>query len=103
MLSPIICFNRVIGLIASYQVFTDVFVMTQGGPGNATLMLVLYIYQNAFSYFRMGYAALLSWVLFLITLALTLGQFALSRRWVYYEGESRLTRALPWAPVPGYA
>ena len=89
MLSPIIFFNLVMGLITSYQVFTDVYVMTQGGPGNATLMLVLYIYQNAFSYFRMGYAALLSWVLFLITLALTLGQFALSRRWVYYEGESR--------------
>jgi len=64
-------------------------VMTQGGPGNATLMLVLYIYQNGFTYFRMGYAALLSWVLFLITLVLTLGQFFLSRRWVYYEGESR--------------
>jgi multiple sugar transport system permease protein len=89
MLSPIIFFNLVIGLIGSYQVFTDVFVMTQGGPGNATLMLVLYIYQNGFSYFRMGYAALLSWVLFLITLALTIGQFALSRRWVYYEGEAQ--------------
>ncbi len=89
MLSPIIFFNLIIGLIGSYQVFTDVFVMTQGGPGNATLMLVLYIYQNGFTYFRMGYAALLSWVLFLITLVLTLGQFFLSRRWVYYEGESR--------------
>jgi multiple sugar transport system permease protein len=89
MLSPIIFFNLVIGLIGSYQVFTDVFVMTQGGPGNATLMLVLYIYQNGFSYFRMGYAALLSWVLFLITLVLTIGQFALSRRWVYYEGEAQ--------------
>jgi multiple sugar transport system permease protein len=89
MLSPIIFFNLVIGLIASYQVFTDVYVMTQGGPGNATLMLVLYIYQNGFTYFRMGYAALLSWVLFLITLLFTLGQFALSRRWVYYEGEAR--------------
>lgn len=89
MLSPIIFFNLVIGMIASYQVFTDVYVMTQGGPGNATLMLVYYIYQNGFTYFRMGYAALLSWVLFLITLMLTLGQFALSRRWVYYEGTAR--------------
>ncbi len=89
MLSPIIFFNTVLGVIASYQVFTDVFVMTQGGPGNASLMLVLYIYQNGFMYFRMGYAALLSWVLFLITLVLTLGQFALQRRWVYYEGEAK--------------
>ncbi len=89
MLSPIIFFNLVLGIIASYQVFTDVFVMTQGGPGNSSLMLVLYIYQNAFSYFRMGYAALLSWVLFAITLVMTLGQFALQRRWVYYEGEAK--------------
>lgn len=89
MLSPVIFFNVVLGVIASYQVFTDVYVMTQGGPGNASLMLVLYIYQNAFTYFRMGYAALLSWVLFLIALALTLLQFGLSRHWVYYEGEER--------------
>lgn len=89
LLSPIIFFNMVLGIIASYQVFVDVLVMTQGGPGNASLMLVLYIYQNAFSYFRMGYAALLSWVLFAITLVLTLGQFALQHRWVYYEGEAK--------------
>jgi multiple sugar transport system permease protein len=87
MLSPIIFFNVIIATIASYQVFTDVYVMTQGGPGNATLMLVLYIYQNGFQYFRMGYAALLSWVLFLIVLILTLVQFAFARRWVYYEAE----------------
>jgi multiple sugar transport system permease protein len=86
MLSPIIFFNLIISLITSYQVFTDVYVMTQGGPGNGTLMLVLYIYQNGFTYFRMGYAAMLSWALFLITLILTLIQFALARRWVYYDG-----------------
>jgi multiple sugar transport system permease protein len=89
MLSPIIFFNTVIGLIASFQVFTDIYVMTQGGPGNATMMLVYYIYENGFSYFRMGYAATLSWVLFLITLIFTLVEFALATRWVYYEGELR--------------
>ena len=65
MLSPVIFFNLVMGIIGSFQVFTNVFVMTNGGPGNASLMLVLYIYRNAFQNFRMGYASMLSWVLFL--------------------------------------
>jgi len=62
--------------------------MTNGGPGNASLMLVLYIYRNAFQNFDMGYAALLAWVLFCLVLILTLLQFVGSRRWVFYEGQS---------------
>jgi multiple sugar transport system permease protein len=89
MLSPTIFFNLIIGIIGSFQVFTNVFIMTNGGPGSASLMLVLYIYRNAFQNFRMGYASLLAWVLFLIVLLMTLVQFRISRTWVYYEGETR--------------
>ena len=89
MLSPVIFFNLVMGIIGSFQVFTNVFIMTNGGPGNASLMLVLYIYRNAFQNFKMGYASLLSWVLFGIVLVLTVVQFRTSRMWVYYEGETQ--------------
>ena len=89
MLSPTIFFNLIIGIIASFQVFTNVFVMTNGGPGDASLMFVLYIYRNAFQNFKMGYASLLAWLLFCIVLIITVIQFRVSRSWVYYEGEVR--------------
>ena len=76
----------IIGIIASFQVFTTVFIMTDGGPQNATLFMVLYIYRNAFELFRMGYAASLAWILFLIIMAFTAIQFFFANRWVYYEG-----------------
>jgi multiple sugar transport system permease protein len=85
MLSPTIFFNLIIGLIGSFQVFTSVYVMTSGGPGTASLMLVLYVYRHAFQNFKMGYASALAWLLFGIVLVLTVVQFRLSRRWVYYE------------------
>jgi multiple sugar transport system permease protein len=87
MISPTIMFNLVIGLIGAFQVFTSVFILTEGGPGNASLMLNLYIYRNAFQNFRMGYASTLAWVLFIIVMILTMIQLRLSRRWVYYESE----------------
>ena len=87
MLSPTIFFNLIIGLIGSFQVFTSVYVMTSGGPGTASLMLVLYVYRHAFQNFKMGYASALAWLLFGIVLVLTVVQFRLSRRWVYYEAE----------------
>lgn len=87
MLSPSIFFNLTMGIIGSFQVFTNVFIMTSGGPGNASLMLVLHIYRNAFVNYRMGYASLLAWILFLIVLAVTALQLRASRSWVYYEGE----------------
>ena len=87
MLSPIIFFNLIIGIIASFQAyFTLVFVTTQGGPANSTMILILYIYFKAFRDFDMSYAAALAWVLFLIVLALTAVNFALARWWVHYEG-----------------
>ena len=87
MLSPTIFFNLTMGIIGSFQVFTNVFMMTAGGPGNSSLMLVLYIYRNAFQNFKMGYASLLAWVLFCIVMVITVIQFYIARGWVYYEGE----------------
>ena len=89
MLTPTIFFTMIMGIIGSFQVFTGAFVMTQGGPNNATLFYVLHLYRNAFQYLRMGYASSMAWVLFVIVAALTYVQFASSGRWVYYEGELR--------------
>jgi multiple sugar transport system permease protein len=87
MMSPIIFFNLIVGFIASLQAFVQIFVMTNGGPANATLVIGLYLYRNAFEFFKMGYASAISWVLFIIIIAITVAQFALARRWVYYEGD----------------
>jgi multiple sugar transport system permease protein len=89
MLSPIIFFNLVIGIIGSFQVFTSAFIMTGGGPQDATLFTVLYLYRNGFEYFRMGYASTIAWLLFWIIVFFTIIQFVLARRWVYYEGRGR--------------
>jgi multiple sugar transport system permease protein len=86
MLSPTIFFNLIIGTIGALQVFVPPYVMTNGGPGNSSLMGVLYIYQEGFQNFDMGYASLLSWILFTVILILTFIQFRLAKRWVYYEG-----------------
>lgn len=85
MLTPTILYNLVIGVINTFQVFTFAFVMTRGGPLNSTLFYVYYIYRRAFENFEMGYAAALATILFALILALTVGIFAWSRRWVYYE------------------
>lgn len=90
MLSPTIFFNLVIGIIGSFQVFTTAYIATQGGPQNATLFYVLYLWRNGFDYFKMGYASALAWVLLIIILLLTLLQFRLARRLVYYESEEAL-------------
>ena len=66
--------------------------MTRGGPGTATLLYSLYLYENAFEFLKMGYASALAWVLFVVILLLTIAQFGLSRRWVYYEGDLRQVR-----------
>jgi multiple sugar transport system permease protein len=87
MLSPVLFFNLIIGIIASFQVFTNAFVMTNGGPQNATLFVVLYIYLNGFRFFQMGYAATLAWLLFWIIMLFTFLQFIVANRWVYYEGK----------------
>ena len=89
MLTPMIFFNMVLGIIGSFQVFTAAYIMTAGGPANATLFYVLYLFRQAFEEFRMGYASAMAWVLFLILLAFTGIQFSQAKKWVYYEGELR--------------
>ncbi|HWD39164.1 MAG TPA: sugar ABC transporter permease [Fimbriimonas sp.] len=89
MLSPVTFFNLTLGVIGSFQYFTQAFVMTNGGPNNASLFYALSIFRNAFEYFKFGKASALAWILFAIVLAITLAQFGASRRWVYYEGETR--------------
>jgi multiple sugar transport system permease protein len=84
MLSPTTFFVIVVSIIGSFQVFDLVFMMTQGGPGRATLVLVYYIYQHAFRWFGMGYAASIAFVLFIVIFILTLIQLRLSGRWVHY-------------------
>ena len=86
MLSPLIFFNLVMGIIGSFQVFTQAFVMTGAGPDNATLFYVLNLYYQAFEFHNMGYASAMAWVLFLILLGLTAIVFRASRKLVYYEG-----------------
>jgi multiple sugar transport system permease protein len=87
ILSPVLFFNLVIGIIGSFQVFTNAFVMTNGGPQNATLFMVLFIYLNGFRWFKMGYASTLAWMLLWIIMFFTFLQFKFSGRWVYYEGK----------------
>jgi multiple sugar transport system permease protein len=85
-LSPVILFNVILAIIASFQFFTQAFIITNGGPMNATLFYSLYLYQNAFSYLHMGYASGLAWILLIIALALTVLILRSSARWVYYAG-----------------
>jgi len=85
MLSPTIFFVTVLSIISSFQVFDQTYVMTQGGPVNATTTIVFYIFRQAFQWFHMGYAAALGYVLFAVILAFTLLQFRLQRTWVHYE------------------
>ncbi len=89
MLSPSIFFVTIMQVISSFQVFTQAYVMTRGGPANSTLFMVLYLYQNGFEFFRMGYASSLAWALFMFVLVLTILQFRGSKYWVFYEGELR--------------
>jgi multiple sugar transport system permease protein len=85
LMTPTIFFNLLMGIIGSFQVFTAAFIMTEGGPLKSTLFYMLHLYNNAFRYFKMGYASAMAVVLFFIILALTLIVNRTSDRWVYYE------------------
>lgn len=89
MISPVIFFNMIMGLIGSLQTFGQVYVMTSGlgGPDNGSMMIVLHLYNHAFKYFRMGYASGIAWILFAMIMVLTLLVFRSSSMWVYYESE----------------
>jgi len=85
LLSPVTFFVLIISFIGGFQAFAQVYLMTKGGPADATNVLIYYIYQNAFQWFRMGYAGALSWVLFMIILAVTIFQWRMQARWVHYD------------------
>jgi len=84
LLSPTTFFVLVITLINAFQVFEQTYVLTKGGPANSTVTLSYYVYQNAFQFFHMGMAAAVSYVLFALLFGVTLLQFRLQRRWVFY-------------------
>jgi multiple sugar transport system permease protein len=84
LLTPTIFFATIMAIISSFQVFEQTYIMTQGGPGNATLTLVYQIFLNGFTYLRMGYASALSFVLFAILFVITIVQVNLQRKWVHY-------------------
>jgi multiple sugar transport system permease protein len=97
MLSSVLFFTAVIGVISSFQLFAQPAVLFEpaggssngaltGGSGNAALFYIMYLFNQAFAYFKMGYASALAWILFVIIIAFTVLQFRLSNRWVYYEG-----------------
>ena len=87
LLTPIILFNLIIGIIAALQTFSQVYIMTQGGPNNASLMMSVYLFDNAFRFFKMGYASAIAWILFTLIMLLTLLIFRSSSAWVFYQNE----------------
>ncbi|MBO7747643.1 sugar ABC transporter permease [Paenibacillus sp. MWE-103] len=87
MLSPVMFFNLVLGVIGSFQTFTSAFIITKGGPINSTYVYALYLYDKAFKHYQMGYASALAWILLFIVAALTVLNFLASRYWVFYESD----------------
>jgi multiple sugar transport system permease protein len=85
-LGPVVLFNGVTGTVAAFQVFAQPYVMTQGGPGDASRFLVLYVYESAFQHLDVGYASVLAWVLFLGLAGLAFVFLRAARRWVHYRG-----------------
>ncbi|WP_320932074.1 sugar ABC transporter permease [Hungatella sp.] len=85
LITPTIFFNLVMQLVNAFQEFNGPYLVTGKGPLNATYLTSMYIYDNAFKYFNMGYASAASWILFLIIVAVTLILFATQDKWVYYS------------------
>ncbi|MFK3938567.1 carbohydrate ABC transporter permease [Alkalihalobacillus sp. NPDC078783] len=89
LLTPVIFFNLVMGFIGAFQQFTLPYTMTNGSgsPADSLTFYVMYLYDNAFNYFRMGYASAMAWILFIIIMGLTAFVFWTSKRWVHYQGD----------------
>ena len=87
LLTPVIFFNLITGMIDTFKLFTQAYVMTEGGPRNASLFFTYYLYQKGFMQYQMGYASAMALVVFFIIMALTLLIFRWSKAWVFYEGE----------------
>lgn len=86
MMTPVIFFQLIIGLVHALQVFTQAYIMTGGGPQDATRFFMLYLYEQGFQFYNMGYASALAWIIFLYTLVLTLLVLRSAKSWVHYEG-----------------
>ncbi len=89
MLSPVLFFQLIMGIIQSLQTFVQGYVMTGGGPNDATLFFMLHLYNNAFWHFKMGYASAMAWILFAYIMLLTLMVLRSSQMWVFYQGTLR--------------
>ncbi|MFC4811668.1 carbohydrate ABC transporter permease [Paenibacillus sp. GCM10023250] len=87
MVTPTIFFNTIMTIIGSFQVFSEAYILTQGGPNNKSLFFVFYLWRTAFRDTEMGYASALAWVLFVIILIFTFIVFKTSKSWVHYEGD----------------
>jgi multiple sugar transport system permease protein len=85
LMTPVILYAIILGITLGLQVFIQSYIMTEGGPNQSTLFYVYYLYQNGFSYSQMGYASAMAWILFVITLILSIAIFRWSRSWVHYE------------------
>lgn len=85
LMTPTIFFLLITNTITSLQIFSEPYIMTQGGPANSTLTIVYYLYQKGFQRFQMGYGASLAWIVFALIFIVTLAQFRFSNRWVYEE------------------
>ncbi len=92
LLTPTLFLQLITNLIDAFQVFTSVFIITQGGPLRATWMYMLYLYEQAFQEFNMGYASAMAWILTVIIVALSIVVFRTSHRWVYYEDSEEKAR-----------
>jgi len=89
LITPVIFFNLIMQMVQAFQEFNGPYIITQGGPLKSTYLLPLYIYDEAFRQFDMGYASAIAWVLFVIIMVLTLVAFWSSKKWVYYAGDRR--------------
>ena len=88
MLSPVLFFVIIISVVSSFQNFTEIRVMTEGGPGESSNVLIWYLWENAFIFLQLGIAAAVAWIMFVILMVLTGIQFRVGRRWVYYEADA---------------
>ena len=86
LLTPVILFNVVVGMIYGFQYFVEPYIITQGGPADSTLTYALYLYNTAFQYRKAGYASAMAWILFVMIMAVTLLLLRTSGRWVHYQG-----------------
>ncbi|MCA0939382.1 sugar ABC transporter permease [Salipiger pacificus] len=89
LITPVIFFNLIMQMVQAFQEFNGPYIITQGGPLKSTYLLPMYIYDEAFRRFDMGYASAIAWVLFVIIMVLTLAAFWSSKKWVYYAGDKR--------------